>query len=73
MTGTALVGSGFGATIVPSSATNLKVPGVVYRPLVCKPPQPLVDQCVIHRANDQSTVLREFLNVVDRFRTKAAD
>lgn len=73
MTATALVGSGFGATIVPSSATSLKVPGVMYRPLICKPPQPMVDQCVIYRVNDQSPVLREFMNVVGRFRPKAPD
>lgn len=70
MTSIALVGSGsFGACIVPRSATNLKVPGVEYRPLVCKPPQPMVDHSVIYRANDQSTILREFLKVVERFHT----
>jgi DNA-binding transcriptional LysR family regulator len=70
-TATALVGSGFGACIVPRSATNVKVSGVVYRPLVCKPPQPMVDHSVIYRADDQSAVLHEFLKVVDRFRTSS--
>jgi hypothetical protein len=28
---------------------------------------------VIYRANDQSTILREFLRVVDRFRTTPPD
>jgi DNA-binding transcriptional LysR family regulator len=64
----ALVGSGFGTAVVPRSARNLKVPGVIYRPLVCKDPQPEVDLSVLYRLGDESPVLQRFLKSVEPFK-----
>ncbi|MGI9246576.1 MAG: LysR family transcriptional regulator [Steroidobacteraceae bacterium] len=64
----ALVGSGFGTAIVPRSARNLKVPGVVYRPLQCKDPQPEIDLSVLYRRGDETPILPRFLKLVERFR-----
>lgn len=56
----ALVGTGFGATIVPRSATFIRIPGVTYRSLLhCAIPQ--VDLCCIYRSSDDSQILRAFL------------
>lgn len=66
--GVALVASGFGICIVPESATNMKLPGVVYRPLLRSPP-PEVDLSCIYRVNDDSPVLRLFLEIARKFRT----
>ncbi|MBI4984100.1 MAG: LysR family transcriptional regulator [Rhodocyclales bacterium] len=65
--GVALVASGFGICIVPESATNLKLPGVVYRPLRRNPPA-FVDLSCIHRKNDESPILASFLHVARTFR-----
>lgn len=67
----ALVGSGFGTAIVPRSARNLKVPGVVYRPLQCTDPQPEVDLSVLYRQGDEAPILQRFLKTVERFRDSA--
>lgn len=64
--GVALVASGFGLCIVPDSATNMHIPGVVYRPLIRNPP-PQVDLSCLYRANDESPILREFLGIVRTF------
>lgn len=68
----ALVGSGFGTAVVPRSARNLKVPGVIYRPLLCADPQPEADLSVLYRLGDESPVLRRFLKTVERFRVAQA-
>ncbi len=65
--GVALVATGFGLCIVPESATNLKLPGVVYRPLRRTPP-PQVDLSCIYRCHDQSPILRSFLEIARTFR-----
>lgn len=68
VTGTALVGSGFGTSLVPRSATNLKMPGVVYRPLRCgNNLEPVVDLSILHRLGDDSPILRRFLNIARQF------
>lgn len=73
-TAAALVGSGFGTAVVPRSARNLKVPGVVYRPLHCADPQPEVDLSVLYRLGDESPVLQRFLKTIERFKaTTPAD
>jgi DNA-binding transcriptional LysR family regulator len=69
----ALVGSGFGTAVVPYSARNLKVPGVVYRPLHCKDPQPEADLSVLYRLGDDSPVLQRFLKTIERFKARPAD
>ena len=65
--GVALVATGFGICIVPESAINLRLPGVIYRPLVRDPP-PRVDLSCIYRAQDDSPILRSFLDVARTFR-----
>lgn len=69
--GLALVASGFGLCVVPESATNLKLPGVVYRPLR-RTPTPQVDLSCIYRADDRSTVLLSFLEIARTFRSAGA-
>ena len=56
----ALVASGFSATLVPQSATNLAFPGIVYKPLQQDPPAG-VDLCCIYRADDESPILQALL------------
>lgn len=68
--GVALVATGFGLCIVPESATNLKLPGVVYRPLKRSPP-PQVDLSCIYRRGDESPVLQSFLAIARTFRSVA--
>ena len=65
--GVALVATGFGLCIVPESATNLKLPGVVYRPLKRNPP-PQVDLSCIYRGDDESPILASFLDIARTFR-----
>lgn len=67
----ALVAAGFGLSVVPESATNLRLPGVVYRRLV-RDPMPLVDLSCIHRADDESPILRSFMEVGRSFRNFSA-
>lgn len=69
VTGVALVAGGFGMTVVPKSATTLRLPGVVYRSFSDKNP-PQVDLSCIHRKNDPSPILHAFLDVIRVFRNK---
>ncbi len=68
VTGVALVASGFGVCLVPESATTLKIPGVIYRSFIDAPSQAFVDLSCIFRLDDQSPILRAFLDTVRRFR-----
>lgn len=65
-TSIALVSSGFGVCVVPESARNLKLPGVVYRPLR-KAKLLSIDLCCLYRKDDQSPILLEFLDIVRKF------
>lgn len=56
----ALVGAGFGITIVPQSATSLRLPGVTYRALAA--PAPASDlQCVYLAGGTRPPVLEAFV------------
>lgn len=70
-TGLALVGAGFGVTMVPKSSTTMKVPGVVYRKIDSVEPA-VVDLSCAYRADDDSAILREFLMAVTRFQEGGA-
>lgn len=63
--GIALVATGAGLCLVPRSATNLHLPGVVYRPLHVAPsehtPQPTVDLACVYRSDDTSPALARLL------------
>ncbi len=56
----ALVATGFGATLVPRSATAMALPGVSYRPLH-HPTLSRVDLCCIYREDDDSPLLLSLL------------
>lgn len=68
VTGVALVGGGLGMCIVPESATNLRLPGVMFRPLIKSPPA-VVDLTCIYRANDDSPILGAFLEVLRSYKS----
>ncbi|WP_068804303.1 LysR substrate-binding domain-containing protein [Thauera phenolivorans] len=70
VTGVALVASGFGVCLVPESATTLQIPGVLYRPFVDAPSQAFVDLSCVFRVDDQSPILRAFLDTVRAFRER---
>lgn len=53
--GLALVATGAGLCLVTRSGTNLRLPGVVYRPLH-ENPRPSVDLCCLYREDDTSPV-----------------
>lgn len=61
VTAVGLVASGFGLSLVTDSGRNLRVPGTVQIPLR-KADQATVDLCMIHRREDDSPLLAEFLN-----------
>ncbi|WP_437883243.1 LysR family transcriptional regulator [Pseudomonas sp. LRF_L74] len=65
-TSIALVGGGLGMSIVPRAATNLRLPGVVYRPLSCRGDSAIELIC-LYRKGDQSPVLQAFLQTLRRF------
>ncbi|MDX9887275.1 LysR substrate-binding domain-containing protein [Thauera sp.] len=68
ITGVALAAGGFGACLVPESATSLALPGVVYKPLTELPPNSRVDLSCIYRRDDRAPILEAFLGVVDHVR-----
>jgi DNA-binding transcriptional LysR family regulator len=76
LTGIALVVGGFGLCITTESSTNLRLPGVAYRPLDCEHLRDIELAC-LYRKGDPSPVLAAFLEVVRassrRRRTRAGD
>jgi len=68
VTAVALVASGFGICITPEAASNLRLPGVVYRPVKATPP-PTIDLACLYRCNDESPILLAFLEVVRKYGT----
>ena len=67
VTAVGLVASGFGLSLVTDSGCNLRVPGTVQIPLR-KDDQATVDLCMIHRRDDDSPLLLEFLEVARELR-----
>lgn len=66
LTAVALAAGGFGLVVTTQSATNLRLPGVEFRPLEASRLRDLELAC-IYREDDPSTVLRAFLEVVHTF------
>ena len=66
LTCVALVAGGFGACITTHSATSLRLPGVVYRPLRSRHLRDIKLSC-LYRTDDASPVLAAFLDVVGAF------
>ena len=67
VTAVALVSAGFGAAITTQSATNLRLPGVVFRPLHSARLKDLELSC-LYRRGDPSPALQAFLDVVRAFK-----
>ena len=67
VTAVALVSAGFGAAITTQSATNLRLPGVVFQPLHSARLKDLELSC-LYRSGDPSPALQAFLDVVRAFK-----
>lgn len=72
LTCVALVAGGFGACITTQSATSLRLPGVVYRPLRSRHLRDIELSC-LYRSDDPSPVLAAFLDVVRAFADAQTD
>lgn len=72
LTAIALVAGGFGVAVTTQSATSLRLPGVVFRPLDSKTLRDLELSC-LYRRGDPSPVLQAFLDVVRRFARERKD
>ncbi|MBS0317220.1 MAG: LysR family transcriptional regulator [Proteobacteria bacterium] len=70
LTAVALVASGFGLAVTTRSATNLRLPGVIFRPLSSQYLRDLELNCLYRRA-DPSPVLAGFLKVVHDYARRA--
>ncbi|PCE22962.1 LysR family transcriptional regulator [Paraburkholderia acidicola] len=68
----ALVASRFGICITTESAANLRLPGVVYKPLK-SPVLKQIELNCLYRRGDSSAVLQAFLTLVKRARTKRVE
>ncbi|MCX4162566.1 MULTISPECIES: LysR family transcriptional regulator [Paraburkholderia] len=68
----ALVASRFGICITTESAANLRLPGVVYKPLKSSVLKQIELNC-LYRRGDSSAVLQAFLTLVKRARTKRVE
>lgn len=60
-TAISLVAAGIGVTLAPHSVEKLGWPGVVYRPIA--PPAPLSELIAAYRPDEESPVLKAFLDV----------
>ena len=70
LTAIALVAGGFGACVTAGSSASLRLPGVVYRPLVSKHLREIELSC-LYRQSDDSPVLAAFIAVVREFAATA--
>ncbi|MFM7760725.1 MAG: LysR family transcriptional regulator [Burkholderiaceae bacterium] len=70
LTAVALVAGGFGACITVASTASLRLPGVVYLPLLSKHLREIELSC-LYRQSDDSPVLAAFVDVVREFAAKA--
>jgi len=68
VTAMALVSSGFGVTVAPDGARNLRLPGVAFAPLE-RSRDTSVDLSCLYRKGDDSAVLAAFLKVVKSYRS----
>lgn len=62
-TSIALVAGGLGLCVVPRAAINLRLPGVIYRPLRCRGRAEIELAC-LYRKGDGSPILQAFLRTV---------
>ena len=66
LTAIALVAGGFGLCVTTASTASLRLPGVVYRPLVSHHLREIELSC-LYRQSDESPLLAAFLSVVREF------
>ena len=66
LTAVALVSAGFGMAVTTQSASNLRLPGVAFRPLHSSQLKELELSC-LYRTDDRSRALQAFLEVVRSF------
>ena len=66
LTAIALVAGGFGLCITASSTASLRLPGVLYRPLISHHLREIELSC-LYRQSDESPLLAAFLSVVRQF------
>ncbi|MEM5314395.1 LysR family transcriptional regulator [Paraburkholderia sp. JHI869] len=71
ITALGLAASRFGICITTASAGNLKLPGLVYRPLSSRCLRHIELNC-LYRKGDTTPILLAFLDVVRRFRKRSA-
>jgi DNA-binding transcriptional LysR family regulator len=67
ITAVAVVAGGFGAAMVPRSASHLQLPGVAFVPVSDVTPG-IADLACIYRRDDQSPVLQTFISELRAFR-----
>lgn len=70
LTAIALVAGGFGVCVTTASTASLRLPGVVYRPLVSKHLSEIELSC-LYRRSDESALLVAFVSVVREFAVQA--
>ncbi len=69
VTSIALVASRFGVCVTTESAANLRLPGVVYRPLKSRHLRAIELNCM-YRRDDDSPILNAFLALIRRSRNR---
>jgi LysR family transcriptional regulator, benzoate and cis,cis-muconate-responsive activator of ben and cat genes len=67
VTAMALVSGGFGITVAPDGARNLRLPGIAFAPLE-RARDTVVDLCCLYRKGDDSAVLAAFLKAARSYR-----
>lgn len=72
LTAIALVAGGFGVCVTTASTASLRLPGVVYRPLVSKHLSEIELSC-LYRQSDESPLLAAFVSVVREFAVHAGN
>jgi len=63
---TIMVSGGFGTALLPESVLNLKLPNVVYRPLIAEV-ECMIDLHCAYRKDEESPLLEELLACVHAF------
>ncbi len=71
LTAIALVAGGFGVCVTTASSASLRLPGVVYRPLISKHLREIELSC-LYRQSDESPLLAAFISVVPDFSQQSA-
>ena len=71
LTAIALVAGGFGVCVTTASSASLRLPGVVYRPLISKHLREIELSC-LYRQSDESPLLAAFISVVRDFSQQSA-